>query len=410
MTPRLEVMSAEHVLGYLVELGSALMSAGCPTHRLEALLTTVADVEGYSADVFAVPTGLFITTRALDGEARAATMVRVSEWTNDLERLVLLDEVVNEVAARTLSIPQARERIRVIAARQPSWSATLRLLAAAGASAGAAILFDGGWVDAVLAALGGMLLQVTRLVVADRPGLKTLENLLGGVLAGLVAWWGTTWSQGASREVLVLAVVIPLLPGLTLTTGLAELSYRNLVSGAARLMHAGMTLVSLVFGIVLVLELERWLGLHAQVAEARTPAPAPWQALAIVAASVSFGVILGLSRERLRIALASGGLVWLLTLVTRGLPPSHGVFLTALWLGVVANLYARATNRPAQLFQMPGMLLLVPGALSFKSLESILRGDAGAGTAQLAEVLVVAGALVMGLIVANVAAPPHKAL
>jgi uncharacterized membrane protein YjjP (DUF1212 family) len=405
-----EPLTAQHVLDYLVELGSALMSAGCPTHRLEALLVTVAQLEGYTADIFAVPTGLFVTVRAPGGGPSAGTMVRVSEWTTDLERLVELDAVVNEVASRTLSIPEARQTIRGIALRGAVWSHPSQVLAAAGASAGAAISFGGGALDAALAGVGGALLQWVRVASLSKPSRKALDSFVGGLIAAMVAWVGTLLWRGASREVLVLAVIIPLLPGLTLTTGLSELSYRNLVSGTARLMHAAITLVSLVFGIVLVVELERWLGLRPETGLPRDPAAWPLQLAAVLVASASFGVILGLPRRRLMVALGSGLLVWVLTLVTHPLPPALAVFLTALVLAMAANLFAQLTQRPAQLFLMPGMLLLVPGALSFRSLEALLRGDSVAGAAQFGEVLVVAGALVMGLIVASVAAPANKAL
>ena len=59
---------------------------------------------------------------------------------------------------------------------------------------------------------------------------------------------------------------------------------------------------------------------------------------------------------------------------------------------------------------MPGMLLLVPGALSFRSLDTLLTGNAVTGLSGFAEVTLIAGSLVMGLLVANVALPPRKAL
>jgi uncharacterized membrane protein YjjB (DUF3815 family) len=84
--------------------------------------------------------------------------------------------------------------------------------------------------------------------------------------------------------------------------------------------------------------------------------------------------------------------------------------LNALVLAVGANAWARATFKPAQVFQMPGMLLLVPGALSFRSFETMLSGNAVVGLNGLADVVLIAGALVMGLLVANVALPANKVL
>lgn len=405
-----ERLSPQLLLDYLIDLGSALMSAGCPTHRLEELLVTVARIEGHSADVFAVPTGLFIGLRTPEGEASLTTMVRVSEWTNDLERLVLLDELVNEVVDRTLTIPEARARIREVLRRPPLWSRPAELAAAAASSAGAAVSFGGDLSDAVLAGLGGLVLRTLMFLLSREPGVRVLENFIGGLVAALTAWIATLLWPGHGREVLVLSIIIPLLPGLTLTTGLSELTYRNLVSGTARLMHAAITLLSLVFGIAVVMALENAMGLHSPPAVARAPAAIWVQVLGIGFAAFGFGVTLGLPRSKLVVSLGAGVLVWALGFVTRPLPGAHAAFLSALVLALVSNVAARRTGRPAQLFLMPGMFLLVPGALSFRSLETLLSGDAVTGLSGLADVLLIAAALVVGLLVANVALPPRKVL
>lgn len=405
-----EALSPQLLLDYLIELGTALMSTGCPTHRLEELLVTVASHEGHQADVFAVPTGLFVGLRTAEGEPSLTTMVRVTEWTNDLERLAALDQVVNEVADRALSIPAARQKIREVLHRPPPWNRAVQLAASAAASAGGAISFGGGWTDALLAGAGGLLLRGIMFTLSQSPGVRVLENFIGGLVAGMTAWVATLLWPGSSREVLVLSIVIQLLPGLTLTTGLAELTYRNLVAGTARLMHAAITLLSLAFGIAAVVSLAHAMDLPGAAAVAREPAAWGWQVLALLFAAVSFGVMLGLPKEKLGIALASGALVWTVTLLTRPLPGVHAAFLNALVLAVGANVWARVTKKPSQVFLMPGMLLLVPGALSFRSLDTLLSGDAVTGISGLADVTLIAGALVMGLLVANVAMPPRKVL
>ena len=405
-----EALSPRLLLDYLIELGAALMSAGCPTHRLEDLLMTVAAHEGHRADVFAVPTGLFVGVRTPEGEPSLTTMVRVTEWTNDLEVLSAVDELLNQVADRALSIPSARQKLRELKHRKTTWNVPEQLLASAAASAGSAISFGGGWTDALLAGAGGLLLRGIMFSLSQSPGVRVLENFIGGLVAAMTAWVSTLLWPGSSREVLILAIVIQLLPGLTLTTGLAELTYRNLVAGTARLMHAAVTLLSLAFGIAVVVSLANSMGLPGAPAVAREPLPWVWQVVALLFAALSFGVMLGLPKEKLPIALMSGALVWSVTLLTRPLPGVHAAFLNALVLAVGANAWARVTRRPAQLFQMPGMLLLVPGALSFRSLDTLLTGNAVTGLSGFAEVTLIAGSLVMGLLVANVALPPRKAL
>ncbi|MCU0699679.1 MAG: threonine/serine exporter family protein, partial [Myxococcaceae bacterium] len=351
----------------------------------------------------------FVGVRTPTGDAPAVSMVRVREWRIDLERLAVLDALLNRVVDRTLSMNDARAELRRLSSK-PLWPAPVQLLAGAGSSAGAAVIFGGGVSHFFIAAVGGLLLRAVLLRTQREPGLRFLENFLGGMLAALVSWVATLIWPNHSRDILVLAIVIPLLPGMVLTTGLAEITFKNLVSGTSRLVDAAVTLLSLVFGIGLMLAFEQWTGVRAVEAEALQPASWGWQVVAVLVASASFGVSLGLPREKLVIALASGSAVWLSQRLVGGWTPAAAAFTSALVLASLANAYARTTNRPAQLFLLPGLLLLVPGSFGFRSFDALLRGDYTQGASQAVDMFLLAGALVTGLLVANVVVPPRKIL
>jgi uncharacterized membrane protein YjjB (DUF3815 family) len=209
---------------------------------------------------------------------------------------------------------------------------------------------------------------------------------------------------------MVLSIVIPLLPGMMLTTGLSELTSKNLVSGTARLMDAAVTLLSLILGIALVLTIESKLGMRPLAVVRGSPAGVPWQVLALVVTGISFGVILLVPKKMLPLAMLSCGVVWATQALFRQWPGPQAAFLTAMALSVSANVYARLKSRPAQLFLLPGLLLLVPGSFGFRSLDAVLRGNYTAGASQLVDMFFTAGALVMGLLVSNVVVPPKKIL
>lgn len=94
----------------------------------------------------------------------------------------------------------------------------------------------------------------------------------------------------------------------------------------------------------------------------------------------------------------------------RSLPEHVAAFCAALAVCSVANLLARVTNRPAQLFQLPGMVLLVPGSFGFVSLGEFLKNKAEAGTQMAFTMTLVGAALVIGVLVANVVMPARKLL
>ena len=56
------------------------------------------------------------------------------------------------------------------------------------------------------------------------------------------------------------------------------------------------------------------------------------------------------------------------------------------------------------------MMLLVPGSVGFLSLEDFLRGDFASGQAKGFTMLLIAGGIVTGVLLANVGLPAKKLL
>jgi uncharacterized membrane protein YjjB (DUF3815 family) len=262
-----------------------------------------------------------------------------------------------------------------------------------------------------LAAAGGALVALIQSLLARTPRGRLLQDFLGGVVAAAMAWGATALWPTLSREVVVLSVIILLVPGMALTTGLAELAHKNLVSGAGRLMEAMMVFLSIVFGIAVVIGLEQTLAAPAGGLAPRGEPALHWQVAALGVASFGFAVLFAVPRRLLPWAVLSGGLAWVVTgLGIRYLPGSLPAFTAALIVCSYANICARISQRPAQVFLLPGMVLLVPGSFGFLSLEAFLRGEFLGGAAKGFEMFLVAGAIVTGLLVANVLVPARKLL
>ena len=396
-------------------MGGTLVSYGCPSYRVEEVIRVVADLEGFRAQAFAIPTGLFVSVERVDAMGpRAAPvlrMVRVKEWGTNLDRLVLVDRIFNDVADRKTPIEEARRRLRELDGRPPPYPGWLRWVAAATVAGAAAVFFRGGAMEVGVAAATGLIVAVFAWALSKNPSGRFLVDFLGGLTAAMLAWGFTRVRPDLSREVIVLSGVIALVPGMTLTTALAELAQKNLVSGAARLMEAFVAFLSILFGIALAIGLEHMLGADPGPSPLRQALPLPFQALALIVASLAFAVIFAVPRAYIWAAVASGAIGYVATsLGTRYLPGHVSAFAAALAICLVANVFARATQRPAQLFQLPGMMLLVPGSFGFTSLEDFLRGDFVGGASKGFAMLLIAGALVTGVLLANVLLPARKLL
>jgi uncharacterized membrane protein YjjB (DUF3815 family) len=90
--------------------------------------------------------------------------------------------------------------------------------------------------------------------------------------------------------------------------------------------------------------------------------------------------------------------------------PELGVCIGALCAGASGNLYARWLDRPAAIPMVPAIMLLVPGSLGLSSLAKFIEKDVMSGVMTAFSMVLIAVALVTGLLMANVIVPPRKTL
>jgi len=393
---------------FLTRLGRALGTYGAASHRLESVLTVCARDLGLDAQFFAMPTGVFLT--AGSGSTQVTVMTPIDSTATNLERLVLLDRIFNEVAARRITPDEGVARIDSIVRGPLRYGPPAMILAAALTSACVAVFFGGSWADIAASALVGLAAGGAEWWIGRMQSATRLVEFVVGALSAFLAALLASRATGVNTGLVTLAGVISLVPGMMLTTSINELATRHLVSGASRLMGAFMTFISIGFGVAVGTRLGAMLP-PAPAAAVGSAAP-PW--LEGVALALSGAALTVLFRARPRdihwVLLASlvgfGGA----RLGAAWLGADTGALVGALAVGLVSNAAARALDRPAAVMTAPGILLLVPGSIGYRSFQSLMGADVVGGVQAAFTMLVVAAAIVTGLLIANVLLPPRKAL
>jgi uncharacterized membrane protein YjjB (DUF3815 family) len=87
-----------------------------------------------------------------------------------------------------------------------------------------------------------------------------------------------------------------------------------------------------------------------------------------------------------------------------------GVFVGALVITVLSNLYGRWRNRPGALVRVPGIILLVPGSVGYRSLFFVFERDVYLGIDTAISMLVLLACLAGGLLFGNMLLRPRKSL
>jgi uncharacterized membrane protein YjjB (DUF3815 family) len=88
--------------------------------------------------------------------------------------------------------------------------------------------------------------------------------------------------------------------------------------------------------------------------------------------------------------------------------PVVGAFLGGLAVGMAGNLFVLITGRPGSIMHIPGLIVLVPGSIGFRSVTALLGDDVVMGIETGFLTAIIAIALTTGMMLSSVLLPPQK--
>lgn len=393
-------------VAFVLRLARAMHRAGYAAHRLEDVLGATAHRLGLEAQFFSTPTSIFCSFGPEDGQR--TYLLRVEPSDVDLSRLAQLDRVLLRVLREETTPADGAAHIAAIMAAPHRYGAVLTTLAFGVSSAAAARFFGGGMAEVGTAGAIGIVTGLLAAVTARLPTTARIFEPLAAFVAALIAAFAAHYVTPLSTFVAMLAGLIILLPGYTLTVAMTELATRHLASGTARLSGALLLFLTITFGMALGTTLATaWLGPAPTVTLQQLPF---WTELAaLVVAPFGFAILLRAEPRDLGwVAVAAWLAFGAARVGSEVLGPQLGAFVGALVVGLAGNLYGLLLDRPTQIPQAPGVLILVPGSLGFRSVAALLDREVVSGVDAAFTMVLVATALVAGILLANVIVPRRK--
>jgi len=406
-------------MAFALELARRLHQYGTTAPRLEMAVAGVTQRLGLSADVWSSPTAIIISFSDLaQGEeavAQTTQVVRLPPGEVNLQRLCQADDIADRVIDGELDLREGFHLLRELG-RPDTRREKIGAVASYGLSAAsiAALFLRSSWVDLVVAGVIGAIIGCITLLAASRPRLAVASDAISALVATTVAIVVSAFVVPLAIKSVVLASLIILIPGMSLTTAVREISSQHLVSGMARMGGAMSTLLKLTFGAIAATQLCAALGIVAR--DLVLPALPRWTDYpALLVAAVAFAILFRAARRDWPAVIVAVVVGYLVTRwgseISTSLPGAPvGVFLGGLLLGAMANVYARYARRPGAVIREPGILLLVPGSVGFRSMSFLLERDTtlSMDTGLLLVTLLVS--LVAGLMFGDLLVSPRRSL
>ena len=399
-------------IAFVIELARRLHQYGAAAPRLEQAIGNVAQQLHLACDVLSTPTSIVLSFSAPDGDGLAdiTQVVRIAPGDVNLARLCRADEIADRVADGSLDPRRGMAQLRALG-RPLSRAALWATIVSYGLSAASvAVLFRTSGADALAAGVIGVLIGGIVVAGYGRPRLSAASDAIAALVATFIATMVSAWLLPLSLKLVVLSALIVLVPGMSLTNAVRELTSQHLASGVARFAGAAATILKLTFGTIAAAQV--CAVAHIVPAVHSLPSLPLWtQWPALLVAAVAFAMLFQTALRDYPLVLVAVIVGYLVTYWSgNALGTPFGVFIGGLVLSAGSNLYARIMHRPGALVREPGVLLLVPGSVGFRSVSDLLNNQIASGSHVAVLLVTMLISLVAGLLFGDLLIAPRRSL
>jgi uncharacterized membrane protein YjjP (DUF1212 family) len=376
-----------------------------PANALELRITGLAQAIGLDqVQVHASPTAVILTVGSIPNQH--VYMLRVQPRPVDVDTICRLDGIAAAVTRGRVDCACAITQLEELSRhplRRPLW---LVVFACGLVGAAVAPILGGGWRESLGAAIVGFAVGLVTKAVVRTNRAAALVTPLGAFLASVLASAIAHGGFDIAVADVTFAALIIFLPGMPMVIGVRELASTQLQAGMANLANALMQLVGLVFGVAAGTSLAANLLGNTPL---NTPVPLPGSVNIFAAGLVGLAFVVTLNAP-------ARDAVWTCSAAVLAIVANHvsteilgdiaGVFAAAVIIGVAGNVIVRRFHRSSLSFIVPGILMLVPVTIGYKSAFSLLTGEAGIGIDTAFQTFVKLLAIAYGLAVATIALSP----
>ena len=238
----------KEILSLAVETGDALLRNGAEVYRVEDTVMHILEayhIEEY--DVYVLSNGIFAS--ANENKEDACSMVRhIPLGAIHLGRIAALNQLSREICAHRCTPAEARERLEDCK-NIPTTSKSTACFCCGVGCACFGCLFGGTFFDAVTAFFTGLLLQLLLQKLRQGKSSKFMINILGSAFVTFLSLLLYSMQLPILYDKVIIGSIMPLVPGIALTTSIRDFFNGDYLSGAIHMIDAILTAFCIAVGV-----------------------------------------------------------------------------------------------------------------------------------------------------------------
>lgn len=404
----MEVKQQEEAIKLTLMIAKALQQNGIPAQRMEESVFTLCEHIGIKGDVFNSPGGLILNL-GKEGEQRTH-FVKIAYGDLNLEKLDRIDHILKSVLTNKISHAEAIDRLELLEKLKKRYSSAVDILFLAISTSSAARVFGGGYAEIVVSFIIGLFIGGLIFTAEYFPRIGNMVVLVSSVFAIAFAKMATMLFGNYSVDIATVTGLILLIPGFSFTVSIIELVNGHPIAGTARFANTIITLLMIGLGIGVGSQIDKVFTIIPN--EVILPAIPQWTLyIALITVPLGFVVLFkAIPKDFIWILLACLCSYYSLKISGNYVSVHLSVFVASLSLGLISNVFSLWQNRPVSIMLVPGIILLVPGSLGYRSISELINNQTLSGIETAFSMTITAIALVAGLVVSNIVLSSKRAL
>lgn len=231
--------------------GEIMLQNGAETYRVEDTINRILSTSNLAViESFVTPTGLFVTLD--DPTIDSMTMVRrVVQRTIHMGKVEQVNSVSRDYVSGNISIEDAHKRLKDIRKRPP-YSPGIHVLSFGMISACFTLVFGGDLRDFAASLIVGLCLGFFHTWLSKKQISRFMNDIISSILLGSLCVLLTKYIPlGNELDHVIVGCIMPLVPGLAITTAIRDTIEGHLVSGLARASEAFLIAISIAVGVAI---------------------------------------------------------------------------------------------------------------------------------------------------------------
>lgn len=239
------------LLDCLLTLGEQMLICGAEISRVEDTIGRISDTYNVEkTDVFVITSVMFLTLT--DGESNTFSGTRrVSKYNTNLDKLHKYNDLSRQLCAKPASVEEFEQRIEEIKSEKP-YPLPVQCLVCAMISASFTLFFGGGFRDAAVSAVIGIILKLVIFAQSKTKVNMVFSNVISSAVLSALALLAVKSGIGQEASKIIIGNIMILIPGVGLTNSIRDIISGDIISGMLRLFEAVIVSLAIAAGYILM--------------------------------------------------------------------------------------------------------------------------------------------------------------